>query len=82
MFGIGFGEILLVLVILIIFIRPSDLPRFLRKAGILYGKAKRLYKEIMEVKDGIIKEMDKAASDESASDESVSTEAGSDESKN
>jgi len=74
MFGIGFGEILLVLVIIIIFIRPGDLPKFLRKAGILYGKAKKIYRELVEVKDGIIKEMDRVASDESASDEAASDE--------
>ena len=64
MFGIGFGEILLIFVIIIIFIRPDDLPKFLRSAGRFYGKAKKMYKEIIEVKDRIIKEIDEAALNE------------------
>jgi len=60
MFGIGFGEILIVLFIAIVFIRPQDLPKFLRSAGRLYGQIKRMYKEIIEAKDKIIKEIDEA----------------------
>ena len=57
MFGIGFGEILIVLLIAIVFIRPEDLPKFLRSAGRLYGQLKRMYKEVIETKDKIIKEI-------------------------
>ena len=60
MFGIGFGEILIVLIVIIIFVRPDDLPKFLYSAGRFYGKVKKMYKEIMEVKDSIIDEVDKA----------------------
>ena len=62
MFGIGFGEILIVLLIAIIFIRPEDLPKFLARAGRLYGQIKRMYKEVIEAKDKIIKEIDKETS--------------------
>ena len=62
MFGVGFGEILIVLLIAIVFIRPEDLPKFLRGAGRLYGQIKRIYNEVMQTKDKIIKEIDKAAS--------------------
>ena len=62
MFGIGFGEILIILLIIIIFIRPEDLPKFLRSAGKLYGQLKRMYNEVMETKDKIIKEIDEAGS--------------------
>ena len=58
MFGIGFGEILVVLLIAIVFIRPEDLPKFLARAGRLYGQLKRMYNEVIEVKDKIIKEID------------------------
>ena len=58
MFGIGFGEILVILLIAIVFIRPEDLPKFLRSAGRLYGQIKRMYKEIIAAKDKIIKEID------------------------
>ena len=58
MFGIGFGEILIVLLIAIVFIRPEDLPKFLRSAGRLYGQIKRMYNELLQTKDKIIKEID------------------------
>ena len=58
MFGIGFGEILVILLIAIVFIRPEDLPKFLRSAGRLYGQIKRMYNEVIEAKDKIIKEID------------------------
>lgn len=65
MFGIGFGEILIVLLIAIVFIRPEDLPKFLRSAGRLYGQIKKMYNEVIQAKEKIIKEMD----EESAADE-------------
>jgi len=66
MFGISLPEILLILVVVIIFVRPEDLPRFLRSAGRFYGKAKRMYKEIIGVTNQVMKEMNSiAATDES-----------------
>jgi len=62
MFGIGFGEILVVLIIAIVFIRPEDLPKFLRSAGRLYGQMKKMYKEVIQAKDKIIKEIDEDVS--------------------
>ena len=59
--GIGFSEIILIALVIIVFIRPNDLPKFLRTAGKYYGKAKKLYKEITEMKDKLIKEIDEAA---------------------
>ena len=58
MFGIGAGEILIVLLIAIVFIRPDDLPKFLRSAGRLYGQIKKMYNEVIKTKDKIIKEID------------------------
>jgi Sec-independent protein translocase protein TatA len=61
MFGIGFSEIIILLLVIIIFVRPGDLPQFLRRAGRLYGKAKRAYTELVAVKDRIMQEIDEAA---------------------
>ncbi|MDR2480080.1 MAG: hypothetical protein LBD48_12310 [Treponema sp.] len=61
MFGIGLSEILLVALIIIVVIRPNDMPKFLRTLGRFYGKAKKTYKEIIMVKDRILKEIDDAA---------------------
>jgi len=66
MFGIGFGEILIVLLIAIVFIRPEDMPKFLRSAGRLYGQIKRIYREVVEAKDKIIKEIDEETSKDEA----------------
>jgi sec-independent protein translocase protein TatB len=61
MFGIGFSEILIVLLVIIVFVRPDDLPKFLRTAGRLYGKAKKAYTDLVSIKDRIIKEIDETA---------------------
>jgi Sec-independent protein translocase protein TatA len=61
MFGIGFSEIIIVFLAVIVFVRPGDLPKFLRTLGRLYGKAKRAYNELIAVKDRIIREIDEAA---------------------
>ena len=58
MFGIGFGEILVVLLAAIVFIRPEDLPKFLRSVGRLYGQIKRMYNALIQSKDKILKEID------------------------
>ena len=61
MFGIGFSEIVLICLVMIIFIRPSDLPKALRTAGRYFGKIKKMYNELILVKDRIVKEMDEVA---------------------
>jgi sec-independent protein translocase protein TatB len=60
MFGIGFSEILVLLVILIVFVRPGDLPRFLRTLGRLYGRARAAYRELVTIKDRFLRELDEA----------------------
>ena len=75
MFGIGFGEVVVIFIILIIFIRPKDLPNFLRSAGRLYGKARKMYNEVIQIKDQILKEIDEAASLETPSTSSPQTPA-------
>ena len=60
MFGIGISEMILIFLVIVVIIRPDDLPKFLRSAGRTYGKAKKLYKEIIDAKDKIIKEIDEA----------------------
>ncbi|MBN1697897.1 MAG: twin-arginine translocase TatA/TatE family subunit [Spirochaetales bacterium] len=46
MFGLGIWEILLILMAVIIFIKPEDLPGFFRKAGYLYGNLRRYNREV------------------------------------
>ena len=73
MFGIGLSELILIFLVLIIFIKPDDLPNFLRKAGRFYGKAKKLYNELIQVKDKVLKEINEAATLEEASKNAVKT---------
>jgi Sec-independent protein translocase protein TatA len=62
MFGIGFPELVVIFLVVIIFIRPDDLPAFFRKLGALYGKAKRAYDEVAEMKDDFVRAVNEAAS--------------------
>jgi sec-independent protein translocase protein TatB len=61
MFGIGFSELVLIGLILILFIKPEDLPKFFRTMGKLYGQLKKSYDDVVSVKDKILKEIDNAA---------------------
>ena len=61
MFGIGFSELAIIALVIIVMIRPNDMPAFFRKMGRLYGQIKSAYKEVTAVKDEFLKEMDVAA---------------------
>jgi sec-independent protein translocase protein TatB len=61
MFGIGFSELVLIGLILILFIKPEDLPKFFRSLGKIYGQMKKAYNDVVSVKDKILKEIDEAA---------------------
>jgi len=58
MFGISISEVILIFLVIVVLIRPEDMPTFLRKAGKFAGKIKKIYKEIIEAKDKIIKEIE------------------------
>lgn len=61
MFGIGLSEIVVLVFIAILLIRPEDLPTFFRKAGRFYAKVKNAYKEVAAVKDDFLREMEVGA---------------------
>lgn len=42
MFGIGFEELVVVLVAALVLINPKDLPKLFRKAGKLWGRIRQL----------------------------------------
>lgn len=46
MFSIGFGEIFIVLLVVILFVNPKDLPRLFRTIGRYYGKFLKLREEL------------------------------------
>lgn len=57
MFGIGFNELLVIFVVVLIFIRPQDLPKIFRALGKWYAKLKALYQELVAMKDTMVKEV-------------------------
>ena len=66
MFGIGLSEFAVIVCIVIVFVRPKDLPALFRRLGKLYAQAKRAYKEITEVKDQFVKSIEVAAAESDA----------------
>jgi sec-independent protein translocase protein TatB len=51
-FGLSFGELVMVLIVAMVVLGPKDLPRYLRKAGQLAGRLRRMAFEMRE-KSGI-----------------------------
>jgi Sec-independent protein translocase protein TatA len=58
MFGIGFSELAVLVIVVLVMIRPEDMPAFFRKMGRLYAQAKKAYKEVADVKDEFLREID------------------------
>lgn len=46
MFGLGIWEILVIVAVVVIFVRPSDLPSFLRGLGRSYKRFRDLYRGV------------------------------------
>ena len=55
MFGFSFAELLLVLIVVLLFIKPQDLPEIAHFFGKVFYRGKRLYNEIKKS----LKEMEK-----------------------
>jgi sec-independent protein translocase protein TatB len=51
-FGLGFGELVVVLIVAVVVLGPKDLPRYMRKAGEMAGRLRRLAFDMRE-KSGI-----------------------------
>lgn len=52
MFGLGLGEILLILLIVFL-ISPKDLPKVMRKIGEFFGAVEKLKKEVFDIKKDV-----------------------------
>ncbi len=61
MFGLGLWEIVIIVVAAIIFIRPRDLPTFLRNLGKLYRRITDLYKNMSDMMKNVEDEIRKTA---------------------
>jgi Sec-independent protein translocase protein TatA len=49
MFGLGFAEIVVICLVVLIIVRPKDLPRLLRKTGALYRQVSDQLKAASQV---------------------------------
>ena len=59
MFGLGFWEIAVIAVVIIIVIKPSDLPRMIRRAGRFFGQVKDFYRETVSTISELGRDIDK-----------------------
>jgi len=54
MFGLGFTEILVIIVIIIVVMKPEDLPGLFKKVGKGYGDVKKTVNEVKQLKDDFV----------------------------
>lgn len=58
MFGIGASELLVILCVAVVFVRPKDLPKLMRRLGRLYARAKEAYAQVAAAKDGLLRDIE------------------------
>ncbi len=58
MFSFGWGEILLILIVVIIVVGPKDIPKFLRQIGNLSKSIKKISREFKSSLNQIVEETD------------------------
>lgn len=46
MFGLDLGEVLILVVALVVFLRPQDMPKLVRKVGKMIGKVKAYWESV------------------------------------
>jgi len=62
MFGLGFWEFIIIVVAIIVFIKPDDLPRFLRNLGRMFGKFHVFYRNFQELTARVERELERQIS--------------------
>ena len=66
MFGLGFFEIMIIFLAVIIFVNPRDLPAFFRKTGKLYQQIREIRNNSFRYFKEIEKEIEKPVLEETA----------------
>jgi sec-independent protein translocase protein TatB len=56
MFGIGLGELALILVVAVVLVNPKDLPAFFRKAGKLWGELRSMGDKARDIAENAAKD--------------------------
>jgi Sec-independent protein translocase protein TatA len=57
MFGINLSEFVVILCIVVIFVRPKDLPRFFYNIGKVYGQLKDTYRGFIKTRDEVLQDL-------------------------
>jgi len=55
MFGLGFTEIIIILVVILVVVKPEDLPKLFKKIGQLYRELKKTCSDVNKMKDEFVK---------------------------
>ncbi len=58
--SLGFGEIVLVIIAVIIFVKPKDLPKFFKNLGNFYAEIQRGYSRIKHMTDETLHDFSKS----------------------
>jgi len=58
MFGLGFKEVIVIAIVIMILIKPEDLPNFFNKVGKSYASLKQMIADASEIKDSFVKMAD------------------------
>lgn len=66
MFGLGFSEIIVIVIAALIFIGPKQLPDFVKTAGRFFVQVRRATNEVKSTMDGVMKEAEADLQRESA----------------
>jgi Sec-independent protein translocase protein TatA len=57
MLGINFLEFVVILCVVVIFVRPRDLPRFFHGIGKVYAQLKDAYKQLVKTRDEVLQDL-------------------------
>ena len=70
MFGLGFWELVAILIVAVLFLKPDDIPALFRSLGRLHGRLAGMYREMMraaeEVEDELRRPLRSSALQEAA----------------
>jgi Sec-independent protein translocase protein TatA len=47
LFGLGIWELIIIFIVVILFVKPEDLPKFFKKVGKLYGELKKYNDDLL-----------------------------------
>jgi Sec-independent protein translocase protein TatA len=56
MLGVNFLEFVVILCVVVIFVRPRDLPKFFRNIGKVYAQLKDAYKQLARTRDEVLQD--------------------------